>query len=278
MELGTWNLYSMSGSTKTCDPKQDSYNYREQQLVHKKVLTEIYGNDLESIITDYCVDGLCPFYKHQWIDARDEYGIWHEAQIISLNEKNTTNNGEWAKIHYKGWKDKYDDILDLSLSSPHWKRVAPLGAFTLPPSELITDRALVTPAQLCSMLELENEKILDGGGLEIFCLDSTDVFIKAKIKTIIKAPNHAIYLCEVTYDGWNPKYNEWIPTTSYRIVLKNESKHIAEYYGNKTKRDILHLLTVANDPPLAYAALFDSHGNLVEATKYMYSNMIRDDS
>jgi len=66
---------------------------------------------------------LQPFYVDQWLDAKDTTKKWLEAQIIEVEGTNVA-------IHYKGWKKKYDEWLDLSRGSPDWDRVArPLSRF-----------------------------------------------------------------------------------------------------------------------------------------------------
>eukprot|EP01084_Bolivina_argentea_P170128 294812_1 len=51
-----------------------------------------------------------PIYLNQWIDCCDEYNKWYEAQITSIS---TTSNRH-IKVHYKGWKSKFDTWIDLN--------------------------------------------------------------------------------------------------------------------------------------------------------------------
>ena len=131
---------------------------------------------------------LGPIYLHRWLDCQDEYNKWYEAQIIAISPNNNKN----IKVHYKGWKSKFDTWIDLN-TEPERARL--LHTFTDKPIKLG---------------ELNNYDI----GTKCDCLDSTDKWYQAQIMEI----NQNGKLVRVHYIGWDEKYDEWINKDSYRIA------------------------------------------------------------
>merc|ERR1712154_273100 len=123
--------------------------------------------------------------KYRWIDCQDEYNKWYEAQIIDIS-------GNKIKVHYKGWKSKFDTWIDLE-SDP--ERARKLHTFTeRPPSKGTLDDFSI--------------------GTKCDCLDSTDKWYEAEI--VDKNENGQLVF--IHYKGWDAKYNEWINVDSYRIA------------------------------------------------------------
>ena len=127
-------------------------------------------------------------YLHRWIDAQDEYNKWYEAQIIEIHP----SSPQMIKVHYKGWKSKFDTWIDLE-SDP--ERARKLHTFThRPPSKgTLDDFSLNTKCD---------------------CLDSTDKWYEAEIVAV----NDNGELVSIHYKGWDNKYNEWINKDSYRLA------------------------------------------------------------
>jgi hypothetical protein len=44
-----------------------------------------------------------------YVDAKDSVGKWWVGQIIEIDE-----DKNWARVHYDGWSEKYDEIINLS--------------------------------------------------------------------------------------------------------------------------------------------------------------------
>lgn len=149
---------------------------------------ELMNDIVDDADTEDSAYGLGPIYLHRWIDCQDEYNKWYEAQIIALS----SSSPHRIKVHYKGWKSKFDSWIDLQ-SEP--ERARPLHTFTTrPPSVGTLDEFTV--------------------GTKCDCLDSTDKWCQAEIVEIESDTE----LVRVHYVGWSTKYDEWINTDSYRIA------------------------------------------------------------
>ena len=127
-------------------------------------------------------------YLNRWIDCQDEYNKWYEAQIIAIQP----SNPKMIKVHYKGWKSKFDCWIDLN-NEPERARL--LHTFTDQPTKLG---------------ELSTFDI----GTKCDCLDSTDKWYQAEIMQ----ENDNGELVRIHYQGWDEKYDEWINKDSYRIA------------------------------------------------------------
>merc|ERR1719242_1049341 len=127
-------------------------------------------------------------YLHRWIDAQDEYNKWYEAEIIEIHP----SSPKMIKVHYKGWKSKFDTWIDLD-SEP--ERARKLHTFTDRPSSkgILTDFGIKTRCD---------------------CLDSTDKWYEAEIVDV----NENGELVLIHFAGWDSKYNEWINKDSYRLA------------------------------------------------------------
>jgi len=145
---------------------------------------------------------LQPFYVDQWIDVKDTTENWLEAQIIDVN-------GSHVAIHYKGWKTKYDEWLDLSKGSPDWDRITrPLSRFHEHPKPYV-HHSEFTNWLRTGFVHKFTEPV-------IMVHDTTEKWIEASVigyRTWY--PNCA--QVRVTYHGWDRKYDEWIDVSSYRL-------------------------------------------------------------
>merc|ERR1719320_2386228 len=63
-------------------------------------------SDDEKIDLD-AVDEFSDFYLYKWLDVKDEINKWCEAKVVELDSINFL-----VKVHYKGWKKKFDEWLD----------------------------------------------------------------------------------------------------------------------------------------------------------------------
>jgi len=146
---------------------------------------------------------LQPFYVHQWVDVEDTTARWLEAQIIDVN-------GPMVAIHYKGWKRKYDEWLDLSKGSPDWDRISrPLSRFR--------DHSPTKPNHSKFVKWLRTGFMFKFTEPVIMVHDTTDKWVEASVIGYRTwSPNCA--QVRVTYHGWDKKYDEWIDVESYRLA------------------------------------------------------------
>ena len=138
-----------------------------------------------------------PFYFHQWLDVCDGEGEWLEGQVIE-------GQSSAIRVHYKGYKAKYDEWLFTSPHHPHSRRVAPLHSHTRPRFPLPT-RPLAPLHSLLSSLPYN-----------IDALDSADQWLPARLLSF----DPSTCLCHISYDGWSSTYDEWLPIDSYRIARR----------------------------------------------------------
>lgn len=138
---------------------------------------------------------LRPLFKHQWLDVKDSVDKWLEAQVIDVD-------GDKISIHYKGWKDKYDETLDTTSDSKIFERISPpLTNFHEhpPPYEGKMDLKV---------------------GQEVDIHDTTEKWCKGRVVEIVReAPNR--YQALIHYDGWDSQYDEWVNLDSYRLAPLN---------------------------------------------------------
>eukprot|EP00954_Amorphochlora_amoebiformis_P022525 1353989-Amorphochlora_amoeboformis.AAC.1 len=135
---------------------------------------------------------LRPFFKYQWLDVLDQANKWLEAQILDVD-------GDSVSIHYKGWKEKYDEILNLSSASEDNNRVrAPLSMYN------------PTEERYEGFVDLKT-------GSKIDVHDTAEKWCVGTITDVInEQPNR--YQVLVHYEGWDTKYDEWINADSYRLA------------------------------------------------------------
>eukprot|EP01084_Bolivina_argentea_P051984 95533_1 len=152
-------------------------------------------------------DELGAIYLNRWIDCQDEYHKWYEAQITEIDPNSDHRK---IKVHYKGWKSKFDTWIDLN-NEPERARL--LHTFTEKPAPL-------------GEVELNIETKCD-------CLDSTDKWYEATIVDMNE------YLVRIHYVEWDSKYDEWINKDSYRIAplhtMTTQKKHKTTTNNNKNK-------------------------------------------
>merc|ERR1712154_544604 len=110
--------------------------------------------------------------KYRWIDCQDEYNKWYEAQIIDIS-------GNKIKVHYKGWKSKFDTWVDLE-NEP--ERARKLHTFT-------------TKGVIIGTLPSYSIKT------KCDCLDSTDKWYEAEIVEVDNINNMVL----IHYNGWDSK-------------------------------------------------------------------------
>jgi len=155
---------------------------KKQDLANEGVPTRVDCRELP----------LRPFYRHQWLDVKDKVNNWLEAQVIDVS-------GEDVFIHYKGWKDKFDEKLNVSEDSSDLDRIrAPLVQFHEHPE----------PYQ--GQLDLKLGQKLD-------VHDSSEKWCEGEVIDVVSDPPNR-YQVKIHYTGWDSKYDEWINRDSYRLA------------------------------------------------------------
>lgn len=144
-------------------------------------------NDNKNHTTNDKNEKIEELYLHCWVDCQDYLKKWYEAQIIEID---VGNGIQRVKVHYKGWKSKFDEWIDLNSAN---KRIRPLHSFTK------------RPPSYGNLNELHI-------GMRIDCKDSADQWYEAEIIGETKK------LIQVHYLQWSDEYNEWINKDSYRIA------------------------------------------------------------
>jgi len=143
-----------------------------------------------------------PFFLHQWLDVRDTEGSWLEAQVVDVSGSGSST---YIRVHYKGYKAKYDEWLDTALTHPHSSRIAPLHRHTRPKWPLPDWPVLPLTA------DGEVAAVLSA---PVDCLDTTDKWLPAHLVQYDTQHHYAL----VSYDGWKADFNEWINIGSYRLA------------------------------------------------------------
>jgi len=128
------------------------------------------------------------FYLYKWLDVKDEINKWCEAQVVGLNKKKGT-----IKVHYKGWKAKFDEWLDPVKDA---SRLAKLHTHTDRPFPGLPDTFEFKKGRVVDMRD-----IID----KWYPAEIVDVKLKTK-------------LVKVHYDGWGSKHDEWVSFDSYRLA------------------------------------------------------------
>lgn len=140
---------------------------------------------------------LGPIFPHRWIDAQDQYNKWYEAQIIKIDDL----NHQRIKVHYKGWKSKFDEWIDLSINP---EKVCTLHTHTVRSHAQLNNNSNIHISQITI-------------GFKCDCLDSSDKWYAAEIVQIDNDLTHQ--LLKIHYLEWNSMYDEWIHFNSYRLAL-----------------------------------------------------------
>mmetsp|Transcript_25885 Transcript_25885/g.41656 ORF Transcript_25885/g.41656 Transcript_25885/m.41656 type:complete len:482 (+) Transcript_25885:225-1670(+) len=164
---------------------------------------EAMGNEIPTLQYLWERESFLPFYVDQWLDAKDTTNKWLEAQIKEVQ-------GTSVAIHYKGWKKKYDEWLDLSKGSSDWNRVArPLSRFHEHPD--------VIPHHAKFRKWLTTGFLYNFSKVVIMAHDTTEKWVEASIIGYRNCGSNCAQV-RVTYHGWDSKYNEWIDVDSYRLA------------------------------------------------------------
>ena len=151
--------------------------------------------DLISIVYNYSIE--VPFYVHKWVDCKDLYNKWFEAQIININK-------ELVKVHFKGWKEETDELfccfIKCNCGHRHiYGNFEKINTHTLPLKE--------TEENFFFQI---NDKFK--------VLDSSDKLITGKVIDIKLINKQLMYL--IHYIGWDSLYDEWINHDSYRLTYE----------------------------------------------------------
>lgn len=143
-----------------------------------------------------------PFYLHQWLDVKDLAGTWLESQVIEVDTRGAfehkfdpPNDVYQIKVHYKGWKEKYDEWFSADPNHQDAHRLRPLHTFT---TKAFRDHRLPQSLRQGTYVDL---------------LDTTDQWLPGVITQV--DTQHPIV--HVHYLEWDD-YDEWLPTASYRIA------------------------------------------------------------
>jgi len=140
-------------------------------------------------------------------------------------------------IHYKGYKSKYDEWLNVSGedddSMKDLSRLAPLHAHTTPPQRF--PRSWPRPWLFCAERAREFEREVgsepvvavdpfDGVGARIDTLDAISKWERG----IIIQLDHEHGLAKVHYENWNENYDEWINIESYRLQPRGSFTNVIQ--------------------------------------------------
>jgi len=134
------------------------------------------------------VDEFSDFYMFKWLDVKDEIQKWCEAQVVELDAINCL-----VKVHYKGWKKKFDEWLDPVKDSA---RLAEFHTHTDRPFPGLPDS-----------FEFKVGRVVD-------MRDIIDNWYAAEIIEVKRKTQ----LVKIHYDDWGSKHDEWVPFNSYRLA------------------------------------------------------------
>ncbi|GAB5367283.1 hypothetical protein AAMO2058_001216900 [Amorphochlora amoebiformis] len=147
-------------------------------------------------------------FVRQWLDAQDREGTWYEAQVVQIAEGK-------LRVHFKGYPSEDDEWIPKGSS-----KIAALHTHTRP---------LFERDHLLGM-DIKGD-IRMGMALDVF--DSADKWMSAYVIDV----DGRYDMIKVHYDGWDAKYDEWLPIDSYRlaraglhIVKKSGKMEASEYY------------------------------------------------
>mmetsp|Transcript_1252 Transcript_1252/g.1746 ORF Transcript_1252/g.1746 Transcript_1252/m.1746 type:complete len:390 (+) Transcript_1252:1-1170(+) len=164
---------------------------------------EATSNEIPTLQYLWERESFLPLYVDQWLDAKDTTNKWLEAQIKEVQGSNVA-------IHYKGWKKKYDEWLDLSKGSSDWNRVArPLSRFR--------EHTDAIPHHAKFRKWLTTGFLYNFSKVVIMAHDTTEKWVEASIIGYRNCGSNCAQV-RVTYHGWDSKYNEWIDVDSYRLA------------------------------------------------------------
>jgi len=142
-----------------------------------------------------------PFYEHQWLDVKDSADNWLEAQVLSVEGEDR------IKVHYKGWKEKYDEILDLSLEEHKLRVCPPLTKFTDHPKSYYFNHKNNN----------NNNKFDPTVETDLDVHDTSEKWYSAQVLDVVKEPPNR-YQVLISYKNWDSTYDEWINIDSYRLA------------------------------------------------------------
>lgn len=174
-----------------------SYNFLQEWM--STYIGQHLVKELTEIVLDYTMD--IPFYIHKWIDCKDIDDDWFESQVIDINHKE-----QLITVHYKGWKDIYDEKFCYSRNHSTHKceyrhvdnNIEKLNTQTVIPDGYTKNSYMYTP------------------GYHINVLDTSDNLLSSIVRGVKIMGNQLMY--RISYLEWDSKYDEWINHDSYRIV------------------------------------------------------------
>ena len=146
------------------------------------------ANNNETMEVERETDDIGPLFVNRWVDCQDSYHKWYEAQIVEIDRENKNR----YKVHYKGWKTRFDEWIDVSKDG---ERIRVLHTFTPQGKKFSGD------------IELRK-------GIKCDVLDSTDKWYQAQVIEHDKINNYVKF----HYTLWSSSYDEWINCDSYRIA------------------------------------------------------------
>lgn len=161
--------------------------------------------ELSEIVLDYTID--IPFYIHKWIDCKDTNDDWFESQVIDINHKE-----QLITVHYKGWKDKYDEKFCYSRNHSTHK------------CEYRHVNNNIEKLNTCTVIPDGYAKHFHvySDGCRFKVLDTSDTIQDVSIIDTKIIENQLMYL--ISYIDWDSKYDEWINYDSYRIINTDNSE------------------------------------------------------
>jgi hypothetical protein len=135
---------------------------------------------------------LAPFYQHQCLDVRDSDDNWIEARVLEVGYNGTVQSS--IRVHFRGWKDKYDETLNLSFQCD-LDRIALLHTHTTKP---------INRHPISSLFR----------GMALCVLDTRDIWQQALVDDIWI--EHG--MVHVRYVGWVARHDEWLNIESPRLT------------------------------------------------------------
>jgi len=160
-------------------------NSKEEEEEHEEAQVEIIEDEEEILMKE--ANLINNIYLYKWVDVQDYLTKWYEGQVIEINKIE-----EKIKIHYKGWKEKFDEWIDIKKD---YHRIQPLHTYTHCPKSM--------------NLNIELNK-----GIKLDVLDQTDQWYEGIIIEI----NYEYHLIKIHYLQWSDKFDEWLNDDSYRLA------------------------------------------------------------
>jgi hypothetical protein len=142
-----------------------------------------------------------PHFVHQWLDVCDEHGIWYEAQVRRIDEKERL-----LTLRVLGPRGSYTMITKSEQTAPYLSMARPFPSCT-PEGKYVKDWEKVSPPRIRV-------------GEPIVVLDDRFNWERAVIGVLVPVPGKpSLKLIQVEYEGCS--LDEWIYSNSKRIAERH---------------------------------------------------------